>query len=97
MVDFYHKKGTDMLKLGCTLLSLANICLHESTNEKLYPFTESDKGSLEQIRGSMIREDMVGGPSILFTRKAVVGESLNRNSPKYCKTIVGIDASQLYP
>ena len=32
MVKFYHNKGIDMLKLGCTLPNLANICLHKSTN-----------------------------------------------------------------
>ena len=32
MIQFYHNKGIDMLKLGCTLPNLANICLHKSTN-----------------------------------------------------------------
>ena len=26
MLAYYHKKGIDMLKLGCTLPNLANIC-----------------------------------------------------------------------
>ena len=67
MIQFYHKKGIDMLKLGCTLPNLANICLHKSTNYKFYPFCESDKDLCEKTR-----EDMTGGPSIVFTRKAVV-------------------------
>ena len=92
MLAFYHKKGIDMLKLGCTLPNLANICLHKSTSAKFYPFTESDKDLLQKIR-----EDMVGGPSIVFTRKAVVDETFIRNSENVCKSIVGIDASQLYP
>ena len=41
-IEFYHNKGIDMLKLGCTLPDLANICLHKSTGSKLYPLTESD-------------------------------------------------------
>ena len=81
-----------MLKLGCKLPNLANICLHKSTDSKFYPFTESDKELLERIR-----EDMVGGPSILFTRKALVDETFIRKSSNLCKSIVGIDASQLYP
>ena len=89
---FYHKKGIDMLKLGCTLPNSANICLHKSTSAKFYPFTETDKDLLQKIR-----EDMVGGPSIVFTRKAVVDETFIRNSGNICKSIVGIDASQLYP
>ena len=40
---------------------------------------------------------MVGGCSIFFTRKAVVDESFIRKSTNLCKSIVGIDASQLYP
>ena len=92
MLAFYHKKGIDMLKLGCTLPKLANICLHISTSAKFYPFTETDKDLLQKIR-----EGMVGGPSIVFTRKAVVDETFIRDSGKICKSIVGIDANQLYP
>ena len=89
---FYHKKGIDMLKLRCTLPNLANICLHKSTSAKFYPFTETDKDLLQKIR-----QDMVGGPSIVFTRQAVVDETFLRDSGNICKSIVGIDASQLYP
>ena len=81
-----------MLKLGCTLPNLANICLHKSTNYKFYPFCESDKDLCNKIK-----EDLTGGPSIVFTRKAVVDETYIRNSSIVYKSIVGIDASQLYP
>ena len=43
MIEFYHNKGNDMLKLGCKLPNLADICLHKSTDSKFHPFTESDK------------------------------------------------------
>ena len=92
MIEFYHQKEIDMLKLGCTLTNLANLCLHKSTDSKFYPFTESDTDLLEKIR-----EDMVGGPSIVFTRKAVVDETYIRKSTNLCRSIFGIDASQLYP
>ena len=81
-----------MLKLECTLPNSANICLHKSTSAKFYPFIETDKDLLQQIR-----EDMVGGPSIVFTRKAVVDETFFRDSGSICKSILDIDASQLYP
>ena len=81
-----------MLKLGCTSPNLTNICLHESTDAKSYPFKEGDKSLLERVR-----EDLVGGPSIVFTGKAVVDETFIRKSTKKCKPIVGMDASQLYP
>ena len=92
MIEFYHNKEIDMLKLGCKLPNLANICLHKSTDSKLYPFTESDRDWLEKIR-----EDMVGEPSIVFTREAVVDETFIRKTTNLCKSIVGTDASQLYP
>ena len=90
-IAFYHDKNIDMLKLGCTLPNLANICLHKSTDAKFYPFTEGDKDLLEKTQ-----KDIVGGPSIVFTRKAVVDETFIRKSTNICKSIVGIDASQLY-
>ena len=92
MIEFYYNKGVDMEELGCTLPNLANTWVHKSTDSKIYPFTESDKDLLEKIR-----EDMVGGLSIVFTRKAVVDETFIRKSSNLCKSIVGIDASQLYP
>ena len=57
-----------------------------------YPFTEGDKDLLEKTR-----EDVVGGPSIVSTRKAVVDEPFIRKSTNICKSFVGIDFSQLYP
>ena len=84
-------KGDDTLKLGCTLPKLANICLHKSTGAKFYPFTETHKDLLQRTR-----EYMVGGPSTVFTRKAAVDEIFIRNSKKFCESIVGIHASQLY-
>ena len=92
MIAFYHDKDIDMLKIGFTLPNLTNICLHICTDAKFYPFTEGDKDLLEKIR-----EGVVGGPSIVFTRKAVVNETFIRKSTNICKSFVGIDASQLYP
>ena len=86
----YHDKEIDMLT--CTLSNLANICLHKFTDAKFYPFTEGDKNLLEKNR-----EVVVGGPSIVFTRKGAVERTFNRKSANICKSIVGIDASQLYP
>ena len=80
-----------MLKLGFTLLNLANICLHISTDSISYPFTASDKDLLKKTR-----EYMVGGPSIVFTLKALVEETFIRKLTSLWKSIVGIDASQLF-
>ena len=81
-----------MFKLGCTLPNLANICLHKSTSSKVYPLTETVEDLIQKIR-----KGMVGGPSFVFTRKAVLDETFILNLGNTCKSIVGIDASQLYP
>ena len=89
---FLSQERNDMLKRDCTLPNLVNTCIHKSTSAKIYAFIETDKDFLQKIR-----EDMVGGPFIVLTRKAVVDETFIRNSRNICKSIVGIDASQLYP
>ena len=91
-VEFYRTKGSDTIKLGCTLPNLANICLHSSLSAKFYQFSEGDK-----ILLSKVREDTVRGPSILFTREAVFNETHIRKSIIVCKSVFGEDASELYP
>ena len=92
MSAFYHEKQIDFSKLGCTLPNLANRVLHQSTKHRFYLFGEQDK-DLDEI----IRSNIVGGPSIVFTRYAKVGETKIRQSDNVCQSIEGIDASQLYP
>ena len=92
MIAFYYDKDIDMLKFGCTLPNLTKVRSHKSTDAEFYPFTEGHKDLLEKIR-----EDVVGGQSIGFTRKPVVDETFIRKSANICKSFVGIDASQLYP
>ena len=92
MIEFYDQMEIDMLKLSYILPNLAKVCLHKSTDSMFYRFNESDKELLEKIR-----EDMIGGPSIVFTRKTVVDETFIRKSTNLCKSVPGIDASQLDP
>ena len=67
MIKFCHHKNIYMLELGCSLPNLANICVNKSTNVEFYLFTDSDKNLLKKRR-----EDMIGDPSIVITRKAEV-------------------------
>ena len=48
-IQFHYNKWIDMLKLGCTLRNLANICLHKSISYKCYPSCESDKDLCEKL------------------------------------------------
>ena len=92
IITSYHNKNNEILKLGCTLPNLAKICLHKTTNAKIYPFTERYKDLFRKIS-----EDMVGGPSIVFTSKPVVDKTFFCKLTNPCKSNVGIDRSQLYP
>ena len=80
-----------MQNLGCILRNLTNICLHKSAS------AEEILHRKRQRYLGKIRKDMAGGPSILFTRNAVVDGTRIRKSSIICKPFVGIDASQLYP
>ena len=66
--------------------------MHKPTKVVFHPFTGTNKTLLLELQ-----KDMVGRLSLLFTRKSVVDEIFTRNSTNLCKSIVGYDASQLYP
>ena len=91
MIASYHDKNIDLLSWFLHYQNLANVCLQFSTDTKVYPFTEADKELSEKNR------EVVGGPSIVFTQKAVVEEIFSRKSTNIFKASVGIDASQIYP
>ena len=74
MIRFYKHKGIDMLQLGCTPPNLAKICLRSSTTAKLHPISKEDKDLPEKVR-----DDMVEGRTIVFTRKVVVGKTKIRS------------------
>ena len=92
MIVFFHGKDIDMLKLGCTLPNLAKLCLHKSTEAKFYPLMERDKDFLEKNR-----EDVVAGPSIIFTRKAVVDETFIRKSTNFANLLLRLTLANYAP
>ena len=81
-----------MLKLRSNLTNVTFICLNKSTAAKFHPSAENNRDLQEKIR-----EDMVGRPSTVFKRKAVVDETFSLNSTIWCTSNVGIDARQLHP
>ena len=83
VTNFYYDKKIDMLRFACTLPNLDNICPLKFTDAKCNPFRETDKSVLEKYR-----EDVAGGPSIVFARKAFVNETSIRKSTNLCKTNV---------
>ena len=81
--EFYHNKGRDMLKLGCTLPILTKIDRFKIL-------------SLYRKYKEKIPEDMVGRPSSVSTRKVVVDENFIPKTTNLCKSLVGIDAGLLH-
>ena len=75
MAAFCRKNGIDMFKPGCTISNLANIFQHKWSTATFCPITESDKLFWEKVR-----ENMVGGQPIVFTRKTLVDETLTYKS-----------------
>ena len=69
-----------------SLLSQVNYCKDSSLYRRLQGFN-----------GERVCNDMVGGQSIVFTRKAVLDETFLWDSTNLCKSIVGIYASQPFP
>ena len=91
MLAFSRNKLLDILKLGCTLPNLPNVCLHKPIDANFYTFTEGDNDFVQKIK-----QIMVGGPSNVFSRKAVSDKIFFPKFTNLCKSFVGIDANQLF-
>ena len=77
LVDFYHIKGKDIIKFRCILPNLAKISLRKSPTARFHSFTENDNDLLQKMS-----EDMPGGTYFVFTREALVDETLIRCSAR---------------
>ena len=82
---FYHEKDIDTLKLVCILRNLGNMCLHNPTDVKFYPFTDGGRNFWENYR-----EGVVDGPFIVFTRKAVVDGISTENQQFHANLKLGL-------
>ena len=95
MRAFYTDKGIDILK---DAVSIPGVSLHyllrgcvERGADRYNPCEEAYE---------MLKEAVVGGPSLVFTRYHEVGVTKIRShrieEPRFCKNIVGYDANALY-
>ena len=73
VIEAYHDKRIDVLKLGCKTPILTIICVHKSTDYKMYSLFPSDSELATKVR-----EYMTSDPSIVFTRKAVANNMFIR-------------------
>ena len=94
MMAIYNKKGVDIFKEVISVSGIAKKLLFRSVSDeiKFSRFGEKNK-SLHKL----LRDNIVGGPSIIFHRHHEVDETFLRGNPdKPCKSIIGYDANALY-
>ena len=90
-IAFYHDKDIDLFQLSCTQPNLANICLHKSTDAKLYPFTGGDKDLKEKIEKTPLVAHL------LFLHAKPLLMKFSSEILQTYANLYEIDASQLYP
>ena len=82
----------DTLTFVSTSPFLAKIFRHNFAAAKFQSSTEGDEDLLKKNR-----DDILGGLFLVLTRNAVVDETIICKSSKFCKSDVGIDASDFQP
>ena len=93
MAKIYEDHGLVMLKDAVSLPRLSQKIIFRSLTEDNY-FVCFDKQ--HRYIFQELRDKIVGGPSIIFTRYAEAGVTRIRNGPELCKTVEGWDANSLY-
>jgi hypothetical protein len=107
MKDFYKLKRLDIFKDGVSLPGLVLKYLIKSTDSEFYLFDDEDKITKEDRKRNnlfyLLKDSIVGGPSIIFNRYHEANKTYIRRSDKQCKQInklckkiIGYDANALY-
>ncbi|KAJ8050420.1 Zinc finger protein MSN4 [Holothuria leucospilota] len=93
MANFYKERGIDAFKDGISVPGLTMKYLFKISNNP--PFQLIDEKNKDLYY--MFRDNLVGGPSIIFNRYQEKGKTFIRNNPKHiCQKVVGYDANALY-
>ena len=100
MKTFYKAKKLDLFKDGVSLPGLVLKYLMKGTDSDFYLFDEEDKITNEDRKRNnlfyLLKDSIVGGPSIIFNRYHEANKTKIRNGDKLCKKIIGYDANALY-
>ena len=95
MKNFYTEKGIDIMK---DAVSIPGVSLHYLLKGAIE--RNADLYSPSKEAYDMLKEAVVGGPSLVFTRYHEVGKTRIRShqiaEPQLCKNILGYDANALY-
>ncbi len=93
--EFYFNKGIDVFKTSISVPGIARQLLFRTAKDAGVNFALFDKKSSDLY--DTFKQNVVGGPSIIFNRHAKAGETFIRNNQnKLCQRIRGDDANALY-
>ena len=95
MNEFYKQKCIDFMHQVISLPGVAmKVCFNSVTDPEaeFHLFNKKNKDIYQ-----LFKQNMVGGPSIIFNRYHEAGKTFIRNNPnKLCQKIIGYDANSLY-
>jgi hypothetical protein len=95
MCSYFKSRGLDLFKDGISLPGLAMKDLFSNTGTFFTLFGQKDCDLYHRVR-----EEIVGGPSIIFNRHQEKDKTFIRKhttaNPKICKGVAGFDANALY-
>ena len=90
---FYFEKGIDVFKTAISVPGIARQMLFRTAREQQANFALFDSNNADLYH--TIKANIVGGPSIIFTRHHCAGKTCIRGQ-KPCRAILGFDANALY-
>ena len=101
MKEFYTSIGIDILKDAVSLPGVSEKYILRKTLQPRWGYKPPELYSPNKEAYAMLKAAVVGGPSLVFTRKHVAGETRIRShqyeDARLCRRILGYDANSLYP
>jgi len=91
---FYRDKQIDIFKTTISVPGIARQMVFKSAKDERAYFSLIDKQNADLYYSLL--ESLTGGPSIIFTRKAVANETFVRQGQQPVKKVIGLDANALY-
>ena len=101
MKEFYTSLGIDILKDAVSLPGVSEKYILRKTLQPRWGYKPPELYAPNKEAYEMLKAAVVGGPSLVFTRKHVAGETRIRShqyeNARLCRRILGYDANSLYP
>ena len=101
MKEFYTTLGIDILKDAVSLPGVSEKYILRKTLQPRWGYKPPELYSPNKEAYAMLKAAVVGGPSLVFTRRHVAGETRIRShqyeDARLCRRILGYDANSLYP